>query len=215
MSSQTDFAADPHRLPESAPAAPATPPPVWPAVVLLGLFWAIYLVWRWTDLGTSFGFFGFLIVLGILGLTTLLFAIWWLAASRVRWTERLLVFGAAVGFGIAAVVLSDKSLGPFMLLPGLPLVLTAATLALVLMRKWPAHRRRIALVTVFCLGWGAFLLLRGEGMGGDGAIAVRWRWSPTPEQTYLAELEPAGQSARQAVRGETLTLRPGDWSRLR
>src|SRR5262245_5076142 len=215
MTSQTGVVADPHRLPGPVTAAPARPPRVWPAVALLGVFWALYSVWRWTELGTSLGFFGFLILLGVGALTTLLFAGWWLAASRVPWTERLLVFGTAVGCGVGAAFLTDKRLGPFLLLPGLPLVLTVWTLGLVAARKWAPGRRRVALVGVLGLSWGAFLLARGEGMGGDGQIALRWRWSPTPEQAYLAELARAGQPAGPPVPCQGLSLRPGDWPGFR
>jgi outer membrane protein assembly factor BamB len=101
-----------------------------------------------------------------------------------------------------------------LLLPGLPLVLTAWTLGLFIGRKWPPRQRCLALVSVLCLSWGAFLLLRGEGMWGDGQITLRWRWSLTPEQAYLAAPEPTGQPAAP-VRRQELSLRPGDWPGFR
>jgi outer membrane protein assembly factor BamB len=182
--------------------------------VLLGLFWTTYSVWRWTELGTSLGFLGFLILLGVGGLTTLLFIIWWLAASRAPWTERFVVLGTAVGCGVGAGLLADKLLGPFLLLPGLPLVLTAWAVGLLVARKWPTGQRRVTLIGVLCLGWGAFLLVRGEGMWGDGQMTLRWRWSQTPEQAYLAGSDPTGQPAAAAAR-QALTLRPGDWPGFR
>jgi outer membrane protein assembly factor BamB len=183
--------------------------------VLLGLFWTIYSVWRWTELGAELGFMGFLILLGVGGLTTFLFVLWWLAASRARWAERFLVFGAAVCFGLGAAFLADKWLGPFLLLPGLPLMLSAWTLGLVVARTWPPRRRCVSLVGVLGLSWGAFLLVRGEGMGGDGQMTLRWRWSPTPEQEYLAELARTGQPAAPAVPRRELRLGPGDWPGFR
>jgi outer membrane protein assembly factor BamB len=211
MTNPTDLVTDPRSLQEPGAAAPARLPRVWPAVLLLGLFWTIYSVWRWTELGASLGFLGFLILAGIGALTTLLFAAWWLAASRVRWTERWLVLGVTVVCGLGVAFLADKWLGPFLVLPGLPLVLTAWTLGLVAARRRPARHRRIALVGLLCLSWGAFLLLRGEGMGGDGQIALRWRWTPTPEEAYLAEPEGTGP----AVPRQGLSLRPGDWPGFR
>src|SRR5262245_34839078 len=125
MTSQTSVAADSHHLPGASGPAAARPPRIWPAVVLLGSFWVVYSVWRWTDLGTFYGFFGFLILLAFALLTTLLFAGWWLGASRVRWSEKLLVVGAGLGFGVITAIFSDKRLGPFLVLPGVPLVMTA------------------------------------------------------------------------------------------
>jgi outer membrane protein assembly factor BamB len=183
--------------------------------VLLGLFWGIYSVWRWTDLGISLGFLGFLILLGVEGLTTLLFAIWWLAASRVRWTERWLVLGTAVFCGIGAALLANKWLGPILLVPGLPLVLTAWTLVLCIARQWTPRKRSLALISTLCLSSGAFLLIRGEGMWGDGQITLRWRWTLTPEEAYLAQLEETGEPAASRSPEKTLSLRPGDWPGFR
>src|SRR5262245_19448765 len=123
MANQMSSAADPRPLPEPGTAAPVRPARVWPAVVLLGLFWTVYAVWRWTELGLALGFLGFLILLGIGALTTLLFLVWWLLASRIRWTERFVVLGAAAVCGIEVALLADKGVAPFLMLPGLPLVL--------------------------------------------------------------------------------------------
>src|SRR5262249_21528726 len=142
-------------------------PRVWPPVVLLALFWAVYAVWRWTEMGISLGFMGFLMLLGVAALTMLLFVTWWLAASRVSGAERLLVTGVGIVGGVAAAVLGHRLLGPFLLLPGLPLVLTMWTLGLIIARKWPPRRRGLAVTSALLLSWGAFLLLRAEGMAGD------------------------------------------------
>src|SRR5262249_26603157 len=137
MASQTSSVAAPPHLPELDAAAPARPARVWPAAVLLGFFWTVYSAWRWTELGPSLGFMGFLILLGIGGLTTLLFVVWWVLASKVRWAERLVVLATAAVCGVGVALLAHPLLGPFLLLPGLPLVLTAWTLGLFLARKWP------------------------------------------------------------------------------
>jgi outer membrane protein assembly factor BamB len=185
-------------------------------VVLLGLFWLIYSVWRWTDLAISLGFIGWLMMLALTALTTLLCAVWWLAASRVGWAECLLVFGAAVLGGVAAVLLADKSVGPFLILPGIPLVLTAWTLTLVLVRQWQTRPRTAVVVAMLCLSWGAFVLIRTEGMGGDGQFALRWRWSLTPEQVYLAELEEKRSTAvAPSTAPSAPSLQPGDWPGFR
>jgi outer membrane protein assembly factor BamB len=183
--------------------------------VLLGLFWSIYAVWRWTELGASLGFLGFLILVGVGGLTTLLFGVWWLVASRVTWTERFVVLGTAALCGFGAAFLADRRLGPFLVLPGLPLVLTAWTLGLMVAASWAPWRRCVTLVSVLCLGCGAFLLVRGEGMGGDGQISLRWRWALTPEQEYLAQLEQCGPAPVAPVSRQEVSLRPGDWPGFR
>src|SRR5262245_3295334 len=215
MASQTSSVAAPPHLREPGAAAPARPARVWPAAVLLGLFWTVYSVWRWTELGPSLGFMGFLILLGIGTLTTLLFVVWWVLASKVRWAERLVVLATAAVCGVGVALLAHPLLGPFLLLPGLPLVLTAWTLGLFFARKWPPRQRGIAVISLLVLSCGAFLLLRGEGMEGDGQITLRWRWSLTPEQAYLAELERTGEPDEAPAPRQELRLQPGDWPGFR
>jgi outer membrane protein assembly factor BamB len=182
---------------------------------LLALFWAIYAVWRWTEVGLSLGFMGWLILLGVGALTTLLFITWWLVASRIGWAECLLVFGTAIATGVAAALLSDQSVGPWMVMPGLPLIMTVWTLALAGMRKLSPSWRGRGLMALVGLSWAAFLLLRTEGLGGDFQLALRWRWSPTEEDVYLAELQQHGEPVPTSVSSAALSLRPGDWPGFR
>jgi outer membrane protein assembly factor BamB len=145
----------------------------------------------------------------------LLFAIWWLAASRVGWAERFELFGVAVFVGIGVAFLADKSALGFLLMPGLPLVLTAWTVGLLVTRNWRPKRRRLALAGWLCLTWSAFLLVRTQGVGGDFQHAVYWRWTPTPEQEYLSELDRAGEPNSPVDKRGDLALRPGDWPGFR
>jgi hypothetical protein len=156
---------------------------------------------------------GFLILLSIEALVTLLFIVWWMFASHVGLGERLLVLGTAVVATIAAVFLSDKTVAPFLLAPGWPLVLTAGTLALLVVRKWRA--RGLVLVSVLALSCGALTLIRGEGMAGDGQLALRWRWSLTPEQLYVAAQGPSAEPAVVPLAEAALSLQPGDWPAFR
>jgi hypothetical protein len=214
MASETGVATNPYPLPGADHALPATPPRLWPAVMLLGMFWTAYALMRWTEFGMSLGFMGFLILLGFGALVTLLFLGWWLAASRVRLGERFLVLAAAAGAGAIAIALADRSLGPVILLPGLPLVLSVWALGLALLRHRP-WRRGLVLAAALALSWGAFLLLRAEGMGGDGQMALRWRWSATPEQLYLAERQQAAELPLPAADRPPLQTRSGDWPEFR
>jgi outer membrane protein assembly factor BamB len=206
-------------LPKAHQGLAASPsrsqPRTWPPVVLLGLFWAIYAVWRWTDLGMTLGFMGFLMLLGIGALVMILFTTWWLVASNVTWSERLLVLGAALGSGIAAFVLGHKMLSPFLLLPGIPMVLTTWTLGLIVARNWSPHPRGVLLISVVSLNWGAYMLLRAQGMQGDGQLTLRWRWTLTAEEVYLGTPEGKGQTTGQARATKGLTLLPGDWPAFR
>ena len=203
--------------PEATSMAPAAIklPRVWPAVVLVAALWTAYSVFRFTEVGSAWGFFGYLMLIGYALLTTLLFLIWWLTASRTARGERFAVAGTFIATFITTAVLADRSLGPFYLLvPGLPMVLTAWTLALIAVRKRPPSRRRLALTGVLCLTWSLFLLLRAEGMGGDGSLAIRGRWSRSAETDYLSQRTPVADMT-PAASEQPLRLQPGDWPELR
>jgi outer membrane protein assembly factor BamB len=182
--------------------------------LLLSVFWVVYSLWRWTELGASLGFFGFLIMLGVVAVVALLLIIWWLAASRVPLAERFGVFAVTLAAGIGAAVLSHPSIGPFLLIPGLALAWTAGMLSLILVRGWEAGWRGLVVAGVLCASLGAFTLIRSEeGMGGDGQLALRWRWSLTPEQVYLAQRTEA--SATLPTPPAAIHLQPGDWPEFR
>jgi outer membrane protein assembly factor BamB len=116
--------------------------------------------------------------------------------------------------GVGAAMLSHRSLGGFLLVPGLPLVLTAWTVGLLAARHQPPRTRRLVLVAAICLTWGAFTLVRTEGLAGDGKPVLRWRWQPTAEETYLAGMGSTGDATAEAPR-QTVRLRPGDWPGFR
>jgi outer membrane protein assembly factor BamB len=183
--------------------------------LLLGIFWALYCALRWTNLGVTLGFAGFVAVFGAAALTMLMFAIWWLAASRVGWAERFELFGVAAFIGVGVAFLADKSALGLLLMPGLPLVLTAWTVGLWVTRNWPSRRRLLPLSGCLCLIYGAFLLVRTQGVGGDFQSAVHFRWTPTAEQEYLSELRRTGEPGAPIDERRELALRPGDWPGFR
>src|SRR6516162_10628270 len=144
MIGQPDQTTLPPTLPKFSTPVPRLPR-VWPSALLLGIFWTLYSICRWTEFGMSLGFTGFIAVYGAGALTTLLFAIWWLAASRVRWSERLAVFAAVIFVGVAVALCVDSSALGLMFMPGLPIVLTAWIIGLLLIRHWRPRRRGLAL----------------------------------------------------------------------
>jgi outer membrane protein assembly factor BamB len=184
-------------------------------LLLLGFYWASYALWRWTHLALTLGFIGFLLQMALSALVTFLFAAWWLAGSRLRLADRLLVFSAVVAAGLATVFLSDRSVRGLFLVPGIPLVLTCWTFALLVARNRQPLTRRLVLVVVPCLTWGLFTLLRSEGLAGDGQPVLRWRWQPTAEQIYLAHLQQEEDAAAAPPSRQPLTFRPGDWPGFR
>lgn len=215
MTEQPGQATLPQSLGESAPAASPKPPRMWPAALVLGIFWTVYALLRWTELGASLGFMGFVVLFGVGALTVLLFAVWWLAASRVGRAERFRLFGMAVLLSVAVAFLADKSAAVLLFMPGLLLVMTAWAAGLFVMRSWQPKRRQWALAGAICLIWAPFLLVRTQGVGGDFQPELAWRWTPTPEQKYLLDPDRTGKPPSGVGDGHGLTFGPGDWPGFR
>ena len=194
----------------AAPPAPPVaqrPPRVWPVFGALALFWAYFIGSDWLELTTPVKFFS---RLGAIALLTLAFLVWWWANRRIRLADKLLGFAVAVLGGVAANFLYHKTMAQFGLafFPW-PVVLTAWAGWVALARNAPAGVRRLGLVAVLVLAWAPFALVRAEGIDGEQHTDFHWRWTPTPEQLFLAETIPSAKV--QAAP----SLAPGDWPGFR
>jgi outer membrane protein assembly factor BamB len=186
-------------------------PRVWPAVVLVGLYWSSYLVLAWFEIRT---FAGFLSRIACFLVLTLSFSAWWLFNRRDRRGYRWQMFGVLVGGGVVAALLSYNTLGPVAwLMLSLPCVFTAWAAWLLVARWLPEGVHRAGLPVVLVLAWAAFLPIRMDGLSGDTQYEIRWRWTPTAEERYLARLANRGGSV--ASSREALALQPGDWPGFR
>jgi outer membrane protein assembly factor BamB len=217
MSESIERAASPHESPQEYEIVVGRPPRVWPAVTLIGVYWIVYALLRWTDFGISLGFMGFLATMAAMAITVLLFLAWWLAWSRVSWRERLTVLGVLVVAGAATPLLAHKTAGGVLVFFGLPLALTVWTLGFLVLRKNSSSRRTAVLAILLCLTGCGFLLVRTEGLTGDFQFVLHSRWSRTAEEDYLAERarngKPAGAAESQQI--ETVSLHSGDWPGFR
>jgi outer membrane protein assembly factor BamB len=183
--------------------------------VLVGLFWALAFVFRGMELST---FARFLSTIALCLFLTLFFSVWWLANRRVRGRDRLLVFGAAVAGGVLAALLTRDTFGLIgVLLTGLPFVFAVWTAWLLLARGASAPVQRLGLSAAILLTWASFGLLRLDGLSGEQRATIRWRWSPTAEDLYLAERARAAEADGGSVDAAPYTpiLRPGDWPGFR
>ncbi len=203
--------------PQEQATAAGRPPRVWPAVAIVALYWIIHALLRWTDLGTSLGFAGFLLLMSATGILSLLFLAWWLAWSRVPWKERLCVLGAAILAAVATPLLAHKTVGGLLFLFGLPIGMTVWAAGELVLQKMSSGRRMAAVCVLLGLTGVGFLLVRTEGVNGAFQFALHFRWSPTAEEVYLAELARSGKPAvaAESSPAATVSLQPGDWPGFR
>lgn len=126
-------------------------------------------------------------------LGALLLVGWWLFASRARWLERIIgLVGLVVTFAVAAVLLHNTMLGPAVLVLTIPLGVGAfAVSAIALSRVYAPTRTGVALLMAF-VGFAYTDLLRAEGMWGDFAFDLHWRWTPDAEDRLLSRQDDSG-----------------------
>lgn len=127
-------------------------------------------------------------MIGVFGpmLCCLMLLIWWLAASRATWKER--VFGSIALVGSLAVTIlfvNPSMRGPGTFYLTLPMGMTAFAIGAMFFSKRNPRTRTVIAVLLAAAGFGFSLLLRNEGMTGGYALETRWRWSKTAEARML------------------------------
>jgi hypothetical protein len=182
----------------SAAAVRFRPLRVWPALGLVALMVAARFGPAYLEGGLST--YWMIAVFGPL-LCCLLVLIWWLAASRATWKER--VFGtvgliAALAFTVALVHPTMRGPGTTYLTAPMGILLFAVSAAW-LARHRPGIRTGSSLLLAF-IGFGCSLLLRNEGMTGEHVLDTRWRWSKSAEAMMLVA---SGSEPRTETSGET------------
>ncbi len=205
--------------PVSAPDQPASlvvtaaakRPRIWPAVVLVGLYWLSGPVLGWLGIG---GFVSWLVLMAALAVILLLFTIWWLTNRRIPGRDRLAGLGVAVGGGIATALLSQQDFSVQWLFITLPWLLAVWAVWLLVARRMSARARRNGLFAALLLTWGTIALIRFDGLRGGGGVDFHWRWTPTGEELYAAS-GPRQKSDLASLSSGSLRLRPGDWPSFR
>ena len=184
---------------------------LWPGVAILALQWTVVTVLRRSDPGTRTDIMAML--LGPIVGTVAIF-LWWGFLSRLRWTDRLLIPGAyAAGLG-SILVLGDETIGVMAIMLYVVPIMTGAWIAGLVVTyplSWPIRRAVVALAFVLICGY--YTLVRLDGVTGEFAATINWRWVPNTEQRFLAErTAPAPIAFPTAA---ALTLHDGDWPEFR
>jgi outer membrane protein assembly factor BamB len=158
---------------------------LWPGVTAVVLQWILWLVVPRVVPGSGpIGMMGGL----ALGLVVVL---WWLFFSRARWSERVIAIAALVAVAFATwpflhVSIQNGYMGrmfPIFVVPGLSLALVVWA---VLSRGLPDMPRRAMLIGMAAVACSAYLLIRTDGITGEGDSLLRWRWTKTHEELLLA-----------------------------
>ena len=116
---------------------------------------------------------------------------WWLLFSRARWFERL----AAVAVSAVALFVTSNflhpsmgsSMGPLFPMLAIPALGLAFVAWAVATHRLSDRFRRVSMVATILIASGAWTLVRIDGIRGDGASDLRWRWKRSPEERLLAQ----------------------------
>ena len=189
---------------------------LWPGVAILAIQWLVVLaIGTLAPPGRAQFFAKFLTPIG----GAVLLCLWWLLASRIRWTARLLVVGVFLAAGGLCVLVGGAGF-PMMaaLMYALPIVTSVWIGWLLLSIYLPWRQRYVGLLAAIVLVWGYFMLLRVDGIDGGMAATLCWRWTPTAEEKFLAESRQSDRKTDVAATGsavKALVLEPGDWPEFR
>src|SRR5882724_7759187 len=157
---------------------------VWPAVILVALMALTRFVPAFLEGGLAkywmFAMMGPLVC-------CLLLVIWWLAASRATWKERVFGFlGLAAVFAMIMALVEPLMRGPGTISITLPMGMSAFVVGAALFQKRRPLARTSAALLLAAAGFGFSVLLRNDGMNGDYQLTLHWRWAPTAEDQVLA-----------------------------
>lgn len=132
-----------------------------------------------------------------------LILLWWLTLSRATWEERLVgFFGSIVAAGIAVACIDKSMLGPAVMVLTIPLGTAAFGVGAVFCSRMLSFQRTAIALLCSCLGFGTTDLLRSDGLWGNFALGLHWRWIPSREDALLrnepsrrtTEIQPASKA---------------------
>lgn len=196
----------------SAPApATSTPLRLWPAWSLSLLMLVAMILTVTPSIANRPRFF---LMMGAPFLLGLIFSLWLLLLSRLRWKEKLLlaVSGMASPLVAAQISVPEDALRTAMFIYGVPLAIFLTTAGLASLQR-STHRSRLT-ATLLLLGWLSFGLVRNNGFVGDYRPEFTWRWTPVHEQTLPAL--PTSPGTNTTAETATLTeTTPSEWPQFR
>ena len=130
---------------------------------------------------------------GMLGaiLSALAIFVWWVFFSRAPWSERLgaivlMIVAVAATSRVIHVSIAGGMMGLMFPLYAMQTLSVALVAGAVASRRFPAGRRRTAMVAAILLACGAWAFVRTDGITGSGS-ELKWRWTQTAEERLLAQ----------------------------
>jgi len=147
-----------------------------------------------------------------MGLTLALF-VWWMSSRSIPLKQRLTGLAIAVA-AIAATFLTHSFFDALFLLQlSLPITILGLPVVLLVTRRRPWHRQRLALAALIVGTPLLFIPVRVDGLNGDNTVAMSWRWTQSAEDTLVENLNDKSNSNR--IASVSSATAQGDWPGFR
>lgn len=184
----------------------------WP-LAWVALYWVGYGL---IGLFVAHMFPRFLARLGLALVCTLAVVGWWLRVKRFSLRARLGIAALVIVVSAAATFLLDHTVMAGVAYHwSLPLVFTLTVGWLTLARRAAPSGQLVGMVVAVVLAWLPGPLVRMEGLNGDGSGDVYFRWTPSSEERFLAQLPQSASAESAALAPAPLTPAAEDWPQFR
>jgi outer membrane protein assembly factor BamB len=208
-----DFALSPPAKTSPSAATPPRPAPrLWPALALVAAYWVAFAT---VNVFFPATFTQFLTMFWSPQVLAPAILVWWLFFSRQPWADRLWGVAWLILGGILATLLAHKSMMMGMIMYAAPVAITAVVLTLFAMRNADKSARWISIAAASLLAWHYFALIRVDGVTASLQSERSWRWSPTAEDTFLAQRKKQASESVATASPVQLIAKPTDWPSFR
>jgi outer membrane protein assembly factor BamB len=159
---------------------------LWPGVIIVVIqFFIRFIIPILVPNGMVIGVFG-----GMLG--GIAVGLWWAFFSRAprieRWSAIVIIILALYGTSfLLDNSIATANMGLMFIIYSIPVMSLALVLWAVITRNLSSAIRRVTMTLTILLASGLWILLRTNGMTGEGRHDLDWRWAKTEEEILLAQ----------------------------
>lgn len=130
----------------------------------------------------------------------LLILLWWVAASRATARERIVGFlGILLAAGLTLLLMDKSMRGPAVTVLTVPTGTAAFALGAIACHRMLSFRRTTIAMLLSFVAFGVSTVLRTDGLWGNFALGLHFRWSQSAEETVLQN-----ESSRRAPNVTTI-----------
>jgi len=143
--------------------------------------------------------------------------LWWLFASRAHWFERVLGLVGIIAIIVVEQVLAHFSMrGPLLVIMTIPMTIAAFAMGLIVFGNRLSVQRTWIALFLAVLGASVSTLVKSDGVWGDFAFEMDWRWSKTTEEKMLEKREKAAlESPSETASLELAPFQHPEWPGFR